>query len=393
MSRQVDQRVVEMQFDNRQFEDNVQTSISTLDKLKKALRLEDAAEGFSELERAASNLDVSGASSAIEQLGGKFNWLETIATGALLRIGGQITDTLTRTFKSLTIDNVTAGFEKYGEKSENVATIMAATGKSIDDVNEQLEKLMWYTDETSYNFTDMASNIGKFTNNGVALEDAVTAMMGIGNWAGVSGANIQEASRAMYNLSQAMSVGEVKLMDWKSIQNANMATMEFKQQAIDAAVAVGQLKKAGDGLYETLAGNTGDINIMFSEFLKDGWFSADVLMDTLKKYGDYTEAVYKNADAFDTCAEAMANTSAEGMELGEKAFKAAQEARTFGQAIDATKDAVSSAFMQTFEIIFGNYEEAKTHMKEFAKKTYLKKGQDIVDQNGTVKENVSKDLL
>lgn len=360
MSRQVDQRVVEMQFDNKQFEDNVQTSISTLDKLKKALRLEDAAEGFSELERAAGNLDVSGATSAIEQLGGKFNWLETIATGALLGIGGQITDILTRAFKSLTIDNFTAGFKKYGEKTENVATIMAATGKSIDDVNEQLEKLMWYTDETSYNFTDMASNIGKFTNNGVALEDAVTAMMGIGNWAGVSGANIQEASRAMYNLSQAMSVGEVKLMDWRSIQNANMATMEFKQQAIDAAVAVGQLKKAGDGLYETLAGNTGDINIMFSEFLKDGWFSADVLMDTLKKYGDYTEAVYKNSDAFDTCAEAMANTSAEGMELGEKAFKAAQEARTFGQAIDATKDAVSSAFMQTFEIIFGNYEEAKT---------------------------------
>lgn len=360
MSRQVDQRVVEMQFDNRQFEDNVQTSISTLDKLKKALRLEDAAEGFSALEKAASKVDVSGAEESLENLGQKFQWLEKIASGACFRIGGMITDTLTRAFKSLTIDNFTAGFKKYGEKTENVATIMAATGKSVDDVNEQLEKLMWYTDETSYNFTDMASNIGKFTNNGVALEDAVTAMMGIGNWAGVSGANIQEASRAMYNLSQAMSVGEVKLMDWRSIQNANMATMEFKQQAIDAAVAVGQLKKAGDGLYETLAGNTGDINIMFSEFLKDGWFSADVLMDTLKKYGDYTEAVYKNSDAFDTCAEAMANTSAEGMELGEKAFKAAQEARTFGQAIDATKDAVSSAFMQTFEIIFGNYEEAKT---------------------------------
>lgn len=360
MSRQVDQRVVEMQFDNKQFEDNVQTSISTLDKLKKALQLEDAAEGFSALEKAASKVDVSGAEESLENLGQKFQWLEKIASGACFRIGGMITDTLMKSFKSLTIDNFTAGFEKYGEKSENVATIMAATGKNIDEVNAQLDKLMWYTDETSYNFTDMASNIGKFTNNGVALEDAVTAMMGIGNWAGVSGANIQEASRAMYNLSQAMSVGEVKLMDWKSIQTANMATMEFKQQAIDAAVAVGQLKKAGDGLYETLAGNTGDINIMFSEFLKDGWFSADVLMDTLKKYGDYTEAVYKNADAFDTCAEAMANTSAEGMELGEKAFKAAQEARTFGQAIDATKDAVSSAFMQTFEIIFGNYEEAKT---------------------------------
>lgn len=357
-SKQVDQRVVEMQFDNKQFEDGVQESISTLDKLKKALRLEDAAEGFSELERAANDLDVSGASSAVEKLGEKISWLEQIGIGALRRLGEQGFEKLKDTIKSFTLDPVKSGFDKYGDKTRQVATIMSATGKSVEEVNDQLEKLMWYTDETSYTFTDMAANIGKFTSNGVALETAVTAMMGIGNWAGLAGSNAQEASRAMYNLSQAISVGEVKLMDWKSIENAGMATSKFKEQVIDTAVSIGMLTDAGDGLFKTLKGNEVSVT-NFNENLADGWFTSEVLLKTLDKFGDYTEEVYKVADQYKTCAQAMEHVSEEGMELGAAAFKSAQEARTAGDAIEATTEAVASQFMTMFEIIFGSYDESK----------------------------------
>ncbi|MDD6486625.1 MAG: hypothetical protein PUF61_06770, partial [Spirochaetales bacterium] len=409
MSKTIDERVVEMRFDNAQFERNVATSMTTLEKLKQSLNL-------------------SGVTTGIEQVGQKFSAFETMAVGALMKIGSQAVDTAEKLVKSLSIDQITAGWSKYGDKTTAVQTIMAATAKDFEDtgeqmayVNGQLEKLNWFTDETSYNFLDMVSNIGKFTSNNIALDKSVSAMQGISTWAAISGANAGEASRAMYNLSQAISVGAVKLMDWKSIENANMATAEFKQTAIDTAVAMGTLVDKGDGLYETMKGNEVSVS-NFNSALSDAWFTSDVLLTTLDKYGGFSVTLseisektnltatellgyldeYKagNLDmakvleevkdaggdvnlTVDELSESFAQLADETNELGERAFRAAQEAKTFEEVISSVKDAVSTGWMTTFETIFGNYTEAKEFWTQMANELY-----DVFAEGGNLRNQI-----
>ena len=245
MSKKVDEKVVEMSFDNSKFEKNIQTSISSLDRLKEGLNFSGAARGLDEIAESAgdSTNEFSALSTGIESVGRKFSALEVIAITALANITNSAINTGKRLVSSLTIDQIASGWQKYADKTTAVQTIISATGQSIDEVNEQLDKLNWFTDETSYNFVDMVGNIGKFTSMGIDLEKSVTAMMGIANWAAVSGQGTNEASRAMYNLAQAIGVGAVKLQDWKSIENANMATQEFKDLAIETAKALGTLDK------------------------------------------------------------------------------------------------------------------------------------------------------
>ena len=380
MTQTIDSKVVEMKFDNKQFESGVNDtlkslnklessldfsgSVKGLDKIKNAFKGVDFSNAFDGVEEAASNIKFTGLKTGIETVKTKFSALEAVAVGVFMRIGSQVADTAVDMVKSMSsIDGMTAGWQKYNEKTASVQTIMAATGKSIDEVDEQLSKLMWYTDETSYDFVDMTNNIGKFTSAGVSLEDATSAMMGISNWAALSGANIQQASHAMYNLSQALGTGSVKLQDWKSIETANMATIEFKQQVIDTAKAMG-----------TLDDSVGVTATNFNEYLNQKdygvWFTSDVLIEVLKKYGEYAEAVYQVSDAYDTCSEAMKHVSDEGMELSAKGFRVAQEAKTFEEAINSVKDAVSSKWMQTFELMFGNYIEAKELWTDLANSLY-----------------------
>lgn len=368
MSREIDERVVEMRFDNEQFEKNIQTSISSLDKLNKSLDLGGISSSLDDVGESTRNCatNISGLSSGVEEAGSKFSALEIIAITALVNITNSAVEAGKRMVASLSIDQIANGFTKYEEKTTAVQTIINATGKSIEEVNEQLEKLNWFTDETSYNFTDMVTNIGKFTSNGIELDTAVTAMMGIANWAALSGQNSEAAGRAMYNLSQAISVGAVKLQDWKSIENANMATQEFKEIAIETAKALGTLNENAETSGGTLVSASN-----FSSTLSEDWFTSDVLLAALEKYGNYTEEVYKVASEEGiTAADAMKIVSSETMELGAKAFKAAQEAKTFTDAINATKDAVSSGWSATFETIFGNYEEAKVLWTDIANELY-----------------------
>ena len=401
----VDNRVVEMRFDNKDFESDIGTSINSLEKLKKSLNLKDAAEGLDEIEKASRKLDFSSVADAADAVTNKFSVLGTIGDQILRRIGDSIYDVQQKAIglvKSLSTDQISAGWNKYAQKTTAVQTIMAATAKDYSDeavqmadVNDQLEKLSWFTDETSYNFVDMTSNIGKFTSNGQKLADSVTAMQGISTWAAISGANAGEASRAMYNLSQALSVGAVKLMDWKSIENANMSTVEFKETAMETAAAMGMLTKTSDGVFKTLKGNEVTVQ-SFNQNLSDAWFTSDVLMATLDKYGGFTNELYNvmgmveeagssittskmleyvedyqngvlnfgvaskqtGLDA-ETLEEQIKKLASSEYDLGRRAFKAAQEAKTFEEAIDATKDAVSSGWMQTFEYIFGGYTDAK----------------------------------
>lgn len=335
MSQNVENKVVEFQFNNSNFEKNVKTSMSTLDKLKKALNFGDAEKSFKSLDRATKNFDMSSMDKSIDGLGQKFSALQTIAVGALLKIGDQAVVAGEQLIKSLTVDQIAAGFDKYSQKVQAVATIMSATGLSMEEIEKHLEGLNTYTDRTSYGFSQMVDNVGKFTSAGVELEDAVKAMEGIGNWASLSGVTAAsgKAAIAMYNLSQAMGQGYLLMQDWRSIENVNMATREFKETLIETGLAMGELKQGSDGLIYTLKGTEVNANNLRNS-LADRWVNKEVMLSTLKRYSDETD------------------------QLGQKAYKAAAEARTFEDAIGAVNDAISTSWMKTHEMIFGDYEEA-----------------------------------
>lgn len=335
MSKTIDERVVEMRFDNKQFESNVQTSLSTIEKLKKSLDMDGATKGLESIDSAAKKVDMSGLGSAVETVKTRFSALEIMAVTALANITNSVVNTGKQMLRSLTIEPISQGFEEYELKMGSIQTIMMSTGASLEEVNKYLQELNTYSDKTIYSFQDMTSNIGKFTNAGVGLEDAVMAIQGVSNVAAVSGANANEASRAMYNFAQALSAGYVKLIDWKSIETANMATVEFKTQLLESAVACGTLTKTADGMYKTVKGNVIDATHGFNDSLPDQWMTTEALVGTLRNYADETT------------------------EIGAKAFAAAQDVKTFTQLIDTLKGAVGSGWANTWEILFGDFEEAK----------------------------------
>ena len=404
-------KVVSLVFDNSRFDRNVMSSLSIYERLKESLNESTKAQIFDDIASGVKSISVEPLSKGLDALAVKMSTLDVIGKRFVENYTDSLYNLATSTLKKMSgVDMLTNGWGKYEEKTSAVQTIMAATADQFHDtgeqmayVNRQLERLNWFTDETSYSFTDMTNNIGKFTNAGVRLDDAATAMMGISTWAAKSGAGIQGAARAMYNLSQAMSMGSVKLMDWNSIENANMGTIEFKQSAIDAAVALGTLTDAGNGLYKTLKDNEVTVT-KFRDSLQDGWFTADVLTKTLTKYGgfvskisevmesidyatttsrmlqwveDYKSGTFDMAKAMDVTGLSAAELSSTMQELskdeydfGRKAFMAAQEAKTFTEAVDSITDAVSSKWMQTWELIFGDYLGAKDMWTELANDLY-----------------------
>lgn len=356
MSKEIDQRVVEMQFNNKDFEKNTATSISTLDKLKKALKLDGAAQGLNEVGNAAKNVDLTPLGAGVETVKVKFSALEVVAITALQNITNQVINTGKQLVNSLTMDQVTAGWTKYEQKTASVQTIMNATGKSIDEVNAYLDKLMWFSDETSYSFTDMTSAIGQMTSSGGDIDKIIPLVMGVANATAYAGKGAAEFSHVMYNLNQAYSAGALKLTDWKSVELMGVGSEQLKQTLIDTAVELGKIK---EGMVDVAS---------FSTTLSDAWLDQEVMEQGFGKFATMMEEAYELVEAgkFDTASEAIESLSGKYETYIERATKSAQEAKSFTEAIEATKDAVSSGWMETFEIIFGNYEEAKVLWTELA---------------------------
>ena len=411
-SSTVDERIVEMRINNQKFESGAKKTLSTLEKLDDSLNNlgKRRSGGFDSIANSFTGLT------------NVFNNLGAVADNVLGKISSSIRNLageLGKYVDMLTIDQINEGWNKYADKTQGVQTIMAATAKDWDDqeaqmewVNAQLEKLNWFTDETSYNFLDMVNNIGKFTSSGVKLDTAVTAMEGISTWAALSGANTQEASRAMYNLSQAMATGSVKLIDWKSIENANMATLEFKETALETAADLKTLVKVGNGVWRTLSGEE-FTTAQFNTQLSEGWFTSEVLLQTLQQYGDFTNVlneaydgtgmltseILKAIDIYKETGEVVdkrlapyiERLASDEFELGRRAFKAAQEAKTFAEAINATKDAVSTGWMNIFEKIFGDYLQAKDFWTKVSESLYNIFVEPINDLNSIMDVAFGKD--
>lgn len=349
MSKQVDERVVSMEFDNKRFESNVATSMSTLDKLKAKLNFKDSAKSLDGVKSAAKKFDLSRVSSSAEAVGVKFSALQVAGVTALTKITNAAINAGTQLVKSLSIDQITAGWTKYGQKTASIQTIMNATGKNIDEINTYLEKLMWFSDETSYGFTDMTAALGQMASSGGDIDKLIPLITGVANATAFAGKGAAEFSRSMYNLNQSYGAGFLQYQDWRSLDLAGTSSKQLKQAIIDAGVALGKIKE-GEVTLEN-----------FATTLKDKWATTEVLEVAFARFSEFSDAVYElvESGAVDTASEAIEQLAGKYGDIGETAFKAAQEAKTFSEAIDATKDAVSSGWMETFEILFGNYEQAK----------------------------------
>lgn len=356
MSQEVDERVVEMRFDNAQFEKNVHRTMQSLEKLNDSLRLDGAEKGFEKISDASAKVDFDEMQGALDDLSGKFSAVEVMGVAALSHITRQAIDTGERLVKSLSLDQVTSGWNKYAQKTASVQTIMNATGKSIAKVNGYLSKLMWFSDETSYSFTDMTQSLGQLTASGGDIEKVIPMIMGMANATAYAGKGASEFSRVIYNLNQSYSQGYLSLMDWKSVELAGVATAELKKQIIETGVALGKIKE-------------GAVTVgTFSSTLSKKWADKEVMETAFGKFAEFSEAVKKMVDANPgmLASQAIDALADKYDEVTVKAFKAAQEAKSFSEAVDATKDAVSSGWMETFDILFGNYEEAKGFWSDLA---------------------------
>lgn len=353
MSKSIDERVVELRFDNKQFEEGASQSMSTLDKLKEKLNFKGAQDSFKKIDNASSSLKFTVLSNAVETVHAKFSALEIVGITALQRITNQAIDTGERLAKSLSIDQISAGWEKYNSKNASVQTIANSTGKSVEEVEKYLDKLMWFADETSYSFTDMTSSLATLTNSGGDIEKVIPMITGIANATAFAGKGAAEFSRTIFNLGQSYTAKYLTAQDWKSLQLAGTASKQLIEELIRAGEEVGTIQKgevAVSEFYNSISGNGGNTH----------WVTTDVMERAFSAFASYSDELYTETLRTGKTATQIMEESDKGIgTLGRTAFEAAQNAKSLTEAIDATKDAVSTGWLRTFDTIFGNLDDAK----------------------------------
>lgn len=356
----IDERVVSMKFDNRQFQKGVKDTQSALGALSKSLKLEGATKGLNDVNAAGKNVSLGHIATGVDTIAGRFKALSVVGITALATISHKATLVGGQLAKSLTIDPVKAGLQEYETNINSIQTILANTqsaGTTLEDVNSALEELNLYADQTIYNFSEMARNIGTFTAAGVALEPATAAIKGIANLAALSGSNSVQAATAMYQLSQAISAGRVTLEDWNSVVNAGMGGTVFQRALAQTAVAMGVLddgavKLTGDMQNVTIAGKSFRESV--SALNGETWLTSDVLTTTLQQFtGDLTDAELAAQGFNKSQIEAIQQTA-------QTAKSAATEVKTVSQLMSTLQESAGSGWARTWQLIFGDFEEAKS---------------------------------
>lgn len=386
-SNVVDDRIVKVEFDNEGFEEGVAESLNSLERFEKSLDSlekssfgEGVSNGFSDIQDSINDTDFSPISDALNNVGHGFSILEEIAIGALREVGSKVADLGLQMASSLTIDPIAEGFQKYTSSSKDVKAIMNQTGMGIEDVTEKLEALTWYSDATSYNYSAMVSALKSFSAQGIDVEDSIPMIMGLGNSLSYAGLAAEEASGAFDIYSKAIGRGYMDLRQWQRLNNMGASTVDLKEKYMEAAVAAGTLKKSADGTYKTLSGLEVSISTFDSTLgdQKGKWLTTDVMMSVLKDtYGVYTNELYNfslaEENAGKSVVQLMDEYDAQAGSLNKysrQTFLAAQEARTFAEAINAVADAASSGWKTVFENIFGNAEESTDLWTDFSELVY-----------------------
>lgn len=343
----IDERVVQMKFDNAQFERGVKDTTSSLEKLKKGLSLDGAKKGLSNLANAGKNFTLGGIGNAVQGIAGKFTALGIVGVTALANIANKAVNAGITLGKSLTVDPIMDGFREYELKMGSIQTILANTAKhgtGLDDVTASLDELNEYADKTIYNFGDMTKNIGLFTNAGIDVGPATSMIKGFSNAAAASGTSSQGAAGAAYQLSQAMSAGTIRLMDWRSLTNVGMGNKNMQEGILEIADAMGTFE--GTGITATEAGED------FNGSLEKQWLSADVM-------SSYLQIMAGDMDAAAMSAMGLSDAQIKSFQAQQKtAEEAATKVRTFTQLVDTLQEAVGSSWAETFDILFGDFNEA-----------------------------------
>lgn len=355
MAASIDNRVAQLTLENKQFEAAAAQSLKTVNKLDDAFKMADGVKGMKDLSEATKSVNVEGLLNSANKVRVQFIAMEEAARQLIRSVTQDIYQQGKSIVKGLTIDPIQTGWNKYSEKLSSVQTLMNATGKDIDTVNGYLDRLMWFSDETSYGFTDMTSALAQMTASGGDVEKLIPMIQGVANSVAFAGKGASEFSRVMYNLNQSYSAGYLSLMDWKSVELAGAASKELKNVLIDVAKQVGTIDKDG----KTAAGHLVDIST-FSQTLSDKWASAEVMEQAFGYFNEMSQMAYDMVQSgqVETASEAYEILAQRYDTVSLRAAKAAQEAKSFSETIEATKDAVSTNWMQTFEHIFGNKVEA-----------------------------------
>lgn len=369
MSATIDQRIVEMRFDNKHFEQNVSTTMSSLEKLKQSLNFTGATKGLDSLSVAAGNVNMSGLGNAVENVRARFSALEVMGVTALANITNSAVNTGKQMLSALTIDPIKTGLQEYETQINSVQTILANTsskGTTLDDVNAALDELNKYADQTIYNFTEMTRNIGTFTAAGVDLDKSVSAIKGIANLAAVSGSTSQQASTAMYQLSQALATGTVKLQDWNSVVNAGMGGEVFQNALVRTAAA---MDGAAANVEAWRKKNIDSFGSFRDSLTEGGWLTTDVLTKTLEQFTMSAKEGTKEWEAYKKSLLDQGYTDKqveEILKMANTATDAATKVKTFTQLWDVLKESAQSGWTQTWEIVIGDFEEAKSLLTPLA---------------------------
>ena len=382
----IDNRVVRMEFENANFERNAKESMKTLEKLDKSLEFKNGKKSFKDVEEAAAACNFKPLMEAVDTVKVQFTALGSVANRVMQRITDSVLDTGKKMLKSLTIDPIMSGYSKYEEKTASVQTLLNSTGLSLDEVNGYLSKLMWFSDETSYSFTQMTSALATMTSAGGDVAKIVPMLQGVANATAFAGKGAREFSGAIFNLNQSYSGGFLSYMDYNSLDRTyNIFSKQLKQAFIDNAKALGKLDKEG----RTASGTLVDIS-NFASTLSERWADRDVMEASFGWFNEVTDQAYAlvKAEKYATASDAYDALAGQFNDIQYAAARSAQEAKSFTEAIDSVKDAVSSGWMQTFEYLFGNYEQSKVLWTDLANSLY-----DIFAEPANQRNSVLKEAL
>lgn len=352
MSTEIENRVVQLEMNNKSLEKNSKQSIKTLEKLDKALEFKNGRKSFEDVEKAAEKCNFEPLLKAADTVSTRFSTMGIIGVRALERITDKALDAGAALVKSLTIDQITAGYSKYEQKTSSIQTLVNSTGLSVKEINKYLDQLMWFSDETSYSFTEMVNALATMSSSGGDINSLIPMIQGVANATAFAGKGATEFSRVMYNLNQSYTAGYLSYMDWKSVEQAGAASKQLKQIFLDTAVAEGKLAKG-----------QADIS-NFNNLLSKKVFTRDIMEKSFGYFNEMTQKAYEMIGTLDDQGNVIETASQAYEILGQqydtvslRAAKSAQEAKSFSEAINATKDAVSSQWLKMFESIFGDYEQ------------------------------------
>lgn len=355
MASSIDNRVAQLTLENKQFEAAAAQSLKTVNKLDDAFKMADGVKGMKDLGEATKSVNVEGLLNSANKIRVRFTAMEEAARQMIWSVTQDIYQQGKSLVKGLTIDQVTSGWNKYTEKLSAVTTLMNATGKDLDTVNGYFDRLMWFSDETSYSFTEMGNALQTMVSAGGDVEDIIPLVQGVANATAFAGKGANEFSRVMYNINQAYSKGFLTTEDWSSVALAGVNSKALIQSLIDAGKATGVLNKEGKTAKNTLVDITN-----FASTLSEKWINKDVMAKAFGSFNEMTQKAYEMVQAgeVETASEAYDILAKQYDNVALKAARAAQESKSLKDSIDATKDAVATQWMQTFEHIFGNKEQA-----------------------------------